>query len=79
MHILNKFLDELDEENKVSSEFSLIWKNLSSPPNSPFQRNVTSVTALRGPLKIDGTKWKDFLLLNPMHFISRNKFITPEP
>ena len=37
VHILNKILDELDDENKVSSDFSLIWKNLSSPPNSSFQ------------------------------------------
>ena len=69
MHILNKFLDELDEENKVSSEFSLIWKNLSSPPNSPF-KGMSFSDALRGPLKIDSTKWKDlpFVESNALHY-----------
>ena len=69
VHILNKLLDELDDENKVSSDFSLIWKNLSSPPNSPF-KGMTFSDALRGPLKIDHTKWKDlpFVESNALHF-----------
>ena len=69
VHILNKFLDELDEENKASSEFSLIWKNLSSPPNSPF-KGMSFIDALRGPLKIDSTKWKDlpFVESNALHY-----------
>ena len=68
-HILNKLLDELDDENKVSSDFSLIWKNLSSPPNSPF-KGMSFSDALRGPLKIDHTKWKDlpFVESNALHF-----------
>ena len=69
VHILNKLLDELDDENKVSSDFSLIWKNLSSPPNSPF-KGMSFSDALRGPLKIDHTKWKDlpFVESNALHF-----------
>ena len=69
VHILNKFLDELDEENKASSEFSLIWKNLSSPPNSPF-KGMSFSDALRGPLNIDSTKWKDlpFVESNALHY-----------
>ena len=69
VHILNKILDELDDENKVSSDFSLIWKNLSSPPNSPF-KGMSFSDALRGPLKIDHTKWKDlpFVESNALHF-----------
>ena len=70
VHILNKLLDELDDENKVSSDFSLIWKNLSSPPNSPF-KGMSFSDALRGPLKIDHTKWKDlpFVESNALHFV----------
>ena len=69
VHILNKLLDELDDENKVSSDFSLIWKNLSSPPNSPF-KGMSFSDALRGPLKIDYTKWKNlpFVESNALHF-----------
>ena len=69
VHILNKILDELDDENKVSSDFSLIWKNLSSPPNSPF-KGMSFSDALRGPLKIDYTKWKNlpFVESNALHF-----------
>ena len=69
VHILNKLLDELDDENKVSSDFSLIWKNLSSPPNSPF-KGMSFSDALRGPLKIDHTKWKNlpFVESNALHF-----------
>jgi NADH-quinone oxidoreductase subunit G len=69
VHILNKLLDELDDENKVSSDFSLIWKNLSSPPNSPF-KGMSFSDALRGPQKIDYTKWKNlpFVESNALHF-----------
>ena len=69
VHILNKLLEKLDDENKVSSEFTLIWKNLSSPPNSPF-KGLTFSDSLRGPLKIDDTKWKDlpFVESDALHF-----------
>ena len=69
VHILNKLLEKLDDENNVSSEFTLIWKNLSSPPNSPF-KGLTFSDSLRGPLKIDDTKWKDlpFVESDALHF-----------
>ena len=69
VHILNKLLEKLDDENNVSSAFTLIWKNLSSPPNSPF-KGLTFSDSLRGPLKIDDTKWKDlpFVESDALHF-----------
>ena len=69
VHILNKLLEKLDDENNVSSEFTLIWKNLSSPPNSPF-KGLTFSDSLRGPLKIDDSKWKDlpFVESDALHF-----------
>ena len=68
-HILSKLLDELDDGNKITSDFSLIWKNLSSPPNSPF-KGMSFTDALRGPLKIDDSKWKDlpFVESSAMHY-----------
>jgi NADH-quinone oxidoreductase subunit G len=69
VHILSKLLDELDNENKVTSDFSLIWKNLSSPPNSPF-KGMSFSDSLRGSLKVDGAKWKDlpFVESNALHY-----------
>jgi NADH-quinone oxidoreductase subunit G len=69
VHILSKLLDALDDENKVTSDFSLIWKNLSSPPNSPF-KGMSFSDSLRGSLKVDGTKWKDlpFVESKALHY-----------
>ena len=69
VHILNKLLEKLDDESNVSPEFTLIWKNLSSPPNSPF-KGLTFSDSLRGPLKIDDTKWNDlpFVESDALHF-----------
>lgn len=69
MQILCMLLSGLDEGNNITPEFNLIWKNLSSPPNSPFKGMAFS-DALQGPLKIDCTKWKNlpFVEANALHF-----------
>lgn len=73
-HILCKLLTGLDEECKLSPDLSLIWKNLSSPPKSPF-KGMTFTDALRGSLKIDGSKWDElpFVEKKALHFQSPSK------
>lgn len=73
-HILCKLLTGLDEECKLSPDLSLIWKNLSSPPKSPF-KGMTFTDALRGSLKIDGSKWDElpFVEKKALHFESPSK------
>ena len=73
MHVFCKLLSELDEDNKITPDPSLIWKNLSSPPKSPF-KGMTFTDALRGPLQLDSSKWIDlpFVESDAMHFKKPN-------
>jgi hypothetical protein len=73
MHVFCKLLSELDEDNKITPDPSLIWKNLSSPPKSPF-KGMTFTDALRGPLQLDSSKWIDlpFVESDAMHFKKSN-------
>jgi NADH-quinone oxidoreductase subunit G len=56
---LCRLLSLADKDSKITPEFTLIWKNLSSPPKSPF-KGMTFTDALRGSLQVDGSKWNDF-------------------
>jgi len=73
MHVFCKLLSELDEDNKITPDPSLIWKNLSLPPKSPF-KGMTFTDALRGPLQLDSSKWIDlpFVESDAMHFKKSN-------
>lgn len=67
--ILCRLLSLSDEESKITADFSHIWKNLSSPPKSPF-KGMTFTDALRGSLQIDGSKWNNlsFVEKKALHF-----------
>jgi NADH-quinone oxidoreductase subunit G len=73
MHVFCRLLSELDDDNKVTPDPALIWKNLSSPPKSPF-KGLTFTDSLRGPLQLDNSKWCDlpFVESDAMHFQKSN-------
>ena len=69
LNILCRLIGLMDEENTIIPDFSVIWKNLSSPPKSPL-KGVSFVDVIAGSVKIDGSKWDDlpFVEKNALHF-----------